>query len=95
VLQFSTIRAFCYVRQRTYCPPNQVSSRSCKFEIHAHLHFPPQTGAIMLIPRHPKPVVDQRPVAVKIIEQKNNGARDKHVLIVEQPKPAPPTLPAK
>ena len=49
----------------------------------------------MLFPRHPKPVVDQRPVAVKIIQQEKSGARDKHVLIVEQPKPTPPPIPPK
>lgn len=47
----------------------------------------------MLFPRHPQPVVSQRPVAVKIIQQEKSGALDKHVLVVEQPKPAPPVPP--
>ena len=47
----------------------------------------------MLFPRHPKPVGDNRPVAVKIIkhEQGQSGAVDRHVLVVNQP--APPAAP--
>lgn len=43
----------------------------------------------MLFPRHPKPVGDNRPVAVKIIkhEQGQSGAVDRHVLVVNQPAP--------
>lgn len=44
----------------------------------------------MLFPRHPRPVGDNRPVAVEIIkqEQGQSGAVDRHVLVVEQPAPA-------
>ena len=44
----------------------------------------------MLFPRHPASVVDHRPVAVKIIRQEKSGAVDKHVLVVEVPKPPAP-----
>lgn len=42
----------------------------------------------MLFPRHPQPVGDNRPVAVKIIkqEQGQSGAVDRHVLVVDQPR---------
>ncbi|MDR7050950.1 hypothetical protein J2X54_003437 [Duganella sp. 3397] len=41
----------------------------------------------MLFPRHPQPVGDNRPVAVKIIQQEQgqSGAVDRHVLVVDQP----------
>jgi hypothetical protein len=45
----------------------------------------------MLVPKRPRSVYDHRPVAVQVVKQEN-GAVDKHVLIVERPqnKPAPP-----
>jgi hypothetical protein len=44
----------------------------------------------MLFPKHPKSVVDSRPVAVKIVKQEHSGAVDKHVLIVDKPASPPP-----
>ena len=49
----------------------------------------------MLFPRHPKPVGDNRPVAVKIIKQEHNGAVDKHVLVVNKPAPPPAPKPGR
>ncbi len=44
----------------------------------------------MLFPKHPKSVVDHRPVAVKIVRQEHSGALDKHVLVVDKPAPTAP-----
>lgn len=45
----------------------------------------------MLFPKHPKPVGDNRPAAVKIIKQEQDraGAVDRHTLVVDRPAPPP------
>ena len=44
----------------------------------------------MFMPRHPKPLLSTRAVAMQVVEQKQGTqAMDKHVLIVDVPKPAP------
>lgn len=43
----------------------------------------------MLAPTRPRSVHDNRPVAVQVVKQEKSGAVDKHVLIVETPKPKP------
>ena len=43
----------------------------------------------MLVPKPPKSVHDNRPVAVQVVKQEKSGAVDKHLLIVETPKPEP------
>jgi hypothetical protein len=40
----------------------------------------------MLVPKPPKSVHDNRPVAVMVVKQEKSGAVDKHVVIVETPK---------
>lgn len=49
-------------------------------------------GKKMLVPKRPRSVHDNRPVAVQVVKQEKLGAVDKHVLIVETPKlkPVPP-----
>lgn len=49
----------------------------------------------MLFPKHPKPVVDNRSVAVKIVKQEHSGALDKHVLVVDKPAPPAPVPQSK
>ena len=45
----------------------------------------------MFMPRHPKPLVRPRAVAVQVVRQEQTSkAVDKHVLIVETAKPAAP-----
>ncbi|PJJ20193.1 hypothetical protein SAMN05216517_103477 [Janthinobacterium sp. OK676] len=45
----------------------------------------------MFTPRHPKPLLSTRAVATQVVEQKQGTqAMDKHVLIVDTPKPAAP-----
>ena len=44
----------------------------------------------MLFPKHPKAVVDNRPVAVKIVRQEHTGAVNPHVLVIDKPAPPPP-----
>jgi hypothetical protein len=44
----------------------------------------------MLFPNHPKSVVDNRPVAVKVVKQEHSGALDKHVLVVDKLAPPAP-----
>jgi hypothetical protein len=43
----------------------------------------------MLVPKPPKSVHDNRPVAVLVVKQEKSGAVDKHVVIVDTPKPEP------
>lgn len=44
----------------------------------------------MFMPRHPKPLLSTRAVATQVAQQKQGTqAMDKHVLIVDVPKPAP------
>jgi hypothetical protein len=44
----------------------------------------------MFMPRHPKPLLSTRAVATQVVQQKQaSKAMDKHVLIVDVPKPAP------
>jgi hypothetical protein len=47
------------------------------------------TEEIMLVPKPPKSVHDNRPVAVLVVKQEKSGAVDKHVVIVDTPKPEP------
>ncbi len=55
----------------------------------------------MFMPRHPKPLLSTRAVATQVAQQKQGTqAMDKHVLIVDVPKPAPdvpimPPVPVK
>ena len=55
----------------------------------------------MFMPRHPKPLLSTRAVAMQVVEKKQGTqAMDKHVLIVDVPKPAPgvsimPPVPVK
>ena len=50
----------------------------------------------MLMPRHPKPLLNTRAVAMQVIQQKQGTqAMDKHVLIIDAPKPAAPPPPGK
>lgn len=55
----------------------------------------------MFMPRHPKPLLSTRAVATQVAQQKQaTQAMDKHVLIVDVPKPVPgvpimPPVPAK
>ena len=55
----------------------------------------------MFMPRHPKPLLSTRAVATQVVQQKQGTqAMDKHVLIVDVPKPAPgvpimPPVPVK
>ena len=45
----------------------------------------------MFMPRHPKPLLSTRAVATQVAQQKQGTpAMDKHVLIVDTPKPAAP-----
>lgn len=45
----------------------------------------------MFTPRHPKPLLSTRAVAMQVVRQEQSSkAVDKHVLIVETVKPAPP-----
>lgn len=45
----------------------------------------------MFMPRHPKPLLSTRAVAMQVVQQgQASKAVDKHVLIVETRKPAPP-----
>lgn len=47
----------------------------------------------MFMPRHPKPLLSTRAVATQVAQQKQGTpAMDKHVLIVDVPKPAPGVL---
>lgn len=44
----------------------------------------------MFMPRHPQPLLSTRAVATQVAQQKQGTpAMDKHVLIVDVPKPAP------
>ena len=44
----------------------------------------------MFMPRHPKPLLSTRAVATQVAQQKQGTqAMDKHVLIVDVPKPKP------
>lgn len=55
----------------------------------------------MFMPRHPQPLLSTRAVATQVAQQKQGTpAMDKHVLIVDVPKPAPgvpimPPVPVK
>ena len=55
----------------------------------------------MFMPRHPKPLLSTRAVAMQVVQQKQGTqAMDKHVLIIDVPKPAPgvsimPSVPVK
>ena len=50
----------------------------------------------MFTPRHPKPLLSTRAVAMQVVRQEQSSkAVDKHVLIVETVKPAPPPEVAK
>lgn len=45
----------------------------------------------MFMPRHPKPLLNTKAVATQVAQQKQGTpAMDKHVLIVDTPKPAAP-----
>ncbi|MCC7644950.1 MULTISPECIES: hypothetical protein [unclassified Janthinobacterium] len=45
----------------------------------------------MFMPRHPKPLLSTKAVAMQVVEQKQGTqAMDKHVLIVDTLKPAAP-----
>lgn len=44
----------------------------------------------MFMPRHPKPLLRTRAVATQVAQQKQGTqAMDKHVLLVDVPKPVP------
>ncbi len=55
----------------------------------------------MFMPRHPKPLLSTRAVATQVAQQKQGTqAMDKHVLLVDVPKPVPgvsimPPVPVK
>ena len=55
----------------------------------------------MFMPRHPKSLLSTRAVAMQVVEQKQGTqAMDKHVLLVDVPKPVPgvsimPPVPVK
>lgn len=47
----------------------------------------------MFTPRHPKPLLSTRAVAMQVVQQgQASKALDKHLLIVENSKPAPPPV---